>query len=346
MDSKAEYEPRPWTDVFRKSRTCPAVFNLTPEGEDEVGVLLGGLGLPTVSAGIMFSHYHRTSPLLDGWVSSFSPYGFPSGLLTAGTRVIGYRPFRLLCHLLDIRAPRRLKGEPPVPSSDALLAELVAQRQKADEDLARHANRGMVSDTDSLRALVFETWGSSIAPMADRDKHRAHGDGEWGESGFNLYQQEVMERLQVPLSEALEWKRLHADGDEFTALHPHGLDEIRLWIEAGVPPWFVVRYLERGYSFNQVKTYLEAGVGPEFVASFIEPGCTPTQAAGYFEAGLSLREAIDLAEAGVAIEDARRFLGAGVSTHQIMVLFGRGWTLDRLDSSTEEERERVCCTIR
>jgi hypothetical protein len=339
MGLPTQSQCRPWTDVFRKSRSAPAVFNVKPDREEVVLAALDTLGPSVSDSGMMFSHYYESWPLLDGWASRFSPYGFPGGLLSRGLRVIGYQPFRLLCHLLELRAPRRFKGEPPIPTTEQLLAELEACAKETAEERFRHAQLGMVGDTESLRALVFQTWGGSIGTLTDQDKRQLPGEGKWGENGFNLYKQEKFEALEVSVEEAIDWSAIKCDGDELLELHPHGLAEIRRWVEAGFPPYYVRRYLNRDYTFDRVKQYADAGVDPRFIDEFIESGCTSAQAAGYFKAGLELREAMDLAEIGVSIEAARPLLDSGVSTKQIMGLLRGDWTPNTLETSSESERE-------
>jgi hypothetical protein len=91
---------------------------------------------------------------------------FPAGRLPSGTRVVGYRPLRLLCHLLEISPPRRrLRGECDVPQPAELLDELEIQRSADTETLLARAARGLyIYDRASLLLLVSDLFGTRYLP--------------------------------------------------------------------------------------------------------------------------------------------------------------------------------------
>ncbi len=107
----------------------------------------------------MFGNAYAVTPLLDGLVHRLRTYGLPR--MPSGLRVIGLRPLRLLCAMLDLAPPtRRLAGEVAIPTRDELLAELAAQRAMPRERLAAQAKLGLgVADASSMRRLVAQLVG-------------------------------------------------------------------------------------------------------------------------------------------------------------------------------------------
>lgn len=145
---------RRWTDVFTRSRLSPFVFNVRLEHFDTATTAATELGLPTASTRELFSNWYWSTPILDGFVIKLETYGFPSGL-PVGERVVGHRPFRLLCERLELIPPRRLAGETEVESPDVLADLLATQLRQPAAVLQKRAELGLgVSDRDSLLDLV------------------------------------------------------------------------------------------------------------------------------------------------------------------------------------------------
>ena len=108
----------------------------------------------------MFSPAYRSAVLLDGFVTTFSGYGFPFGSIQSGTRVIGFGLFRLPCHLLELEPPsQRLKGEARIEPIEDLLAALGAQRVMDPDVLAERARDGLANHAATLSQIVRQICG-------------------------------------------------------------------------------------------------------------------------------------------------------------------------------------------
>jgi len=149
----------PWHAVFHRSRISPFIFVVDRAHTERVQRLLNEIGLPSWSSMTMFGNAYTVTPLLDGLVHRLRTYGLPP--MPSGLRVIGHRPLRLLCYLLDLVSPtRRLAGGVAIPTRGELLAELAAQRAMPKERLASQAKLGIdVADANSMRRLVEQLLG-------------------------------------------------------------------------------------------------------------------------------------------------------------------------------------------
>jgi len=121
-------------------------------------------GLPTEISANMYENYYQSTVLLDGLILfTGGPYGWDPGL-KRGERVVGYRPFRLLCVLMDLTPPRQLKGENSVPDKESLLAGFERQTTEPVEPLRARARLGLrvrdQSDLVNLVRILFEEQGS------------------------------------------------------------------------------------------------------------------------------------------------------------------------------------------
>jgi len=149
-----EHLSRRWSDVFIRSRVSPCVFNVRRLHRRE----------PTKLAVNANDNYHQSTVLLDGLILfTGGPYGWEPGL-KLGERVVGYRPFRLLCVLRDQTPPRQLKGENSVPDPASLVAEFECQTGEPVEPL-RARTRLCIrtqdqSDLVNLVRILLEEQGS------------------------------------------------------------------------------------------------------------------------------------------------------------------------------------------
>src|ERR1035437_8587399 len=99
---------KPWSSVFTRSHISPVVFHVRNEYWSEPTRLANEAGLPTVTSVSLFSNLYRSTPLLDGLVILISTEGWHHPL-PSGVRVVGFKPFRLLCLLMNLKPQRRLK---------------------------------------------------------------------------------------------------------------------------------------------------------------------------------------------------------------------------------------------
>lgn len=153
--TEMEQLPRKWTDVFIRSRVSPCIFNVR-RGHGGVATKIAvGVGLPTVTWSNVYDNFYQSTVLLNGLILfTGGPYGWDPGL-KRGERVVGYRPFRLLCELMELTPPRHLKGEDSVPDPADLLAELTSQITEPIEPLRDRARLGLhLLDQSELVNLV------------------------------------------------------------------------------------------------------------------------------------------------------------------------------------------------
>ena len=149
----------PWQALFHRSRISPFVFVVARAQADRVQRSLNETGLPSWGSGTRIGNFYTVTPLLDGLVHRLRTCGLPG--MRSGLRVIGPRPLRLLCDLLNLAPPtRRLAREVAIPTRDELLAELAAHRAMPQERLAAQARLGIgVADTSGMQRLVEQLLG-------------------------------------------------------------------------------------------------------------------------------------------------------------------------------------------
>jgi len=148
----------PWTTRFTRSRIAPGVFNFK-WNLDEVPwnfleQLLADVGLPTVTDQQYLSNGYRSTPILGGFRIELGRYGFGPSMPT-GERIVGFDAFRLLCVLLDLEGPRRLKGEPPLRTEAELRDMLRLQVAKPEDELLERAKLGLgIYRAEQVRELA------------------------------------------------------------------------------------------------------------------------------------------------------------------------------------------------
>jgi hypothetical protein len=151
----------PWSNVFTRSRVAPVVFNVRSDHWRETTRLANEAGLPTVTSSSLYESSFRSTPLLNGLIIEVNTYGWAPPL-PSGERVVGFKPFRLLCLLMNLHPPRRLKGEPLVPSAATLRWELENQSRLPEEELMARGRLGLrVGDRTNLLQLVRDLFGNT-----------------------------------------------------------------------------------------------------------------------------------------------------------------------------------------
>ena len=88
-----------------------------------------------------------------------------------GERIVGFDAFRLLCALLDLEGPRRLKGEPPLRTESELREMLRLQVAKSGEELLERAKLGLgIYRADQVRALAEVAAGAPESVITEAKK--------------------------------------------------------------------------------------------------------------------------------------------------------------------------------
>ena len=137
-----------WRTAFRRSARNPFVYYSSDYA-------LAAVVEPCSQSSGMFGHSIQSTPLLDGLVTRTASYGF-GPYLSDGWHIIGHRPLRWLCDALDLRPPRRLKGEPEIDDIEELRAALEWQRTWPHERLARQ--NGLGASTIVAREVDAIVW--------------------------------------------------------------------------------------------------------------------------------------------------------------------------------------------
>ena len=133
-----------WTTRFTSSRIAPSVFNVKTfddEPLDYLEDLLAELGLPTATEQKYLSNGYGSTPILGGFLLYLSTYGWAPSL-RSGYRIVGFDALRLLCLLLGLEGPRRLKGEPPLRTQSELREMLAEQVARPEAELLERAKWG------------------------------------------------------------------------------------------------------------------------------------------------------------------------------------------------------------
>lgn len=150
-----------WKTVFGKSRVVPLMFPVHPESRNEVLDVLEAIGVESWGTGPrMYDASCSAFPLLDGAVCQLFAYGMAP--MPSGVRVLGTRPLRLLCHLMDLRGPSRLlQLEEAHPDPSELMADLARQLRERPAHLEEQARVALFQDSEGARAAVQALFGVS-----------------------------------------------------------------------------------------------------------------------------------------------------------------------------------------
>jgi hypothetical protein len=150
-----------WSDAFHRSRLSPVVFVIAKDFVDPMLEVLAVNSVPLVSRSPKSENSYTAAALLDGLIIHVHTHGFSAGQLPSGWRVLGCRPMRLLCLLMEVEAPRRrLRGEDLVATEEDLLEALAWQLEEPGAQLRRQAKRGLgIADRVELLVLVRELFG-------------------------------------------------------------------------------------------------------------------------------------------------------------------------------------------
>lgn len=167
MADAAEPAGGPWTVVFGRSRAVPLMYPVRQAHRATVVGIVDGLGLESWGTGVrLYEGSCSAYPLLDGAVCSLTAYGMAP--MPSGVRVLGARPLRLLCHLMDLRGPaRKLPGEVQIPTAAELMSDLARQFERDRQALAVQAMAALFQDSDGARAAVSALFGVRAAPSPE-----------------------------------------------------------------------------------------------------------------------------------------------------------------------------------
>ena len=163
----------PWTTRFTSSRIAPGVFNFKTDDDepwDFLDKFLTNAGLPTATDQQYLSNGYACTPILDGFRIQLSRYGF-GPCMPGGERIVGLDAFRLLCVLLDLEGPRRLKGEPPLRTEAELREMLRLQLAQPEDELLKRAKLGLgIYRADQVRALAEVASGAPESVITEAKK--------------------------------------------------------------------------------------------------------------------------------------------------------------------------------
>ncbi len=302
------------------------MFTVAPEFSQAVFDVLSRAGLPILKSSSMYSPLYRSSPLLDGVVAELDNYGFPAGLLPSGVRVIGSRPMRLLCAMLELEPPsRRLSGERVMPSSQELLAALDRQLKEPQAKLEDRAGKaiGITTSTDLL-LVVRELFGDECVPMDDpRLKRRVRGMAPWGGAGFSLEDVALLQTRGVGFTEAKAWRKLGCSAAEIIDLRSLGYKVVAPWMRAGFSGGHIEHFIGR-WDLTEVLPLIEAGCPPGWTSTFLDQGFGAEGGLAYIEAGLDWNEAMNFAAGGILLEEAKRWLALGMHANNARTMIALG----------------------
>jgi hypothetical protein len=308
--------------VFTRSRIAPVIFVVRREYAREVVETTSRVGMPTVSWMEMFSPTYWSTPLLDGVIIDLLHYANPFGL-PARVRVIGFAPMRLLCELMNLVPPGRLKGEKSVPSGTELLERLHFQQQRSSDELKEQAQRGLgVHDRIDLLQLVRDLYGDDyMPPLSETDARRLRADGEWGAIGATVAIRDRLEALGVTPAEVLEWSKLgftRSRGYLFQSmgrLHHISPEQVeRLMREERFTMWEAVWMIEEKWTPVLLHQYHElvgrddtiaiaiaferSGLGIDGLREYLPQGWGASRTAAWAREGIKADEAVSWTRLG------------------------------------------------
>ena len=279
----------PWSQVFSRTADLPLVFTVRRSYYNEVNDLVNSLDLDEHHKGGLFSTWYWATPLIEGYVLTNLTYGFPSGSLPTGLRVVGANPLRLICHLLGLTQPRKFASEKSVPIGETLVAKLEEQQSHGLEILESGSHDLLFADTTSdLVVLSFKLFGEQGLPREMSGyEHLIPAPGEWGENGFMLHDYKLLVETGIPLSEALKWSELIRPVRRFVQIIKAGdtLKEVMEWHKEGVEPDAVPGLKEVGASFDEVREWMSVGGLDGNYASLKKIGVSVADVKPYMEIG-------------------------------------------------------------
>jgi len=183
---RSESEPQSrWSEVFSRSTLGSNVFYcrfwLPIYGPIEKP--FEGTGIPASITGSLFGSTCRDAVFLDGGVIHREP---PYMFGLRGGWIIGFGAFRYVCHLLDLVQPRRLKGEPEVPTRSQL-RELLVRQVRDDQPLLKRRLRAFqkVQSGEDIQYIAaelarFDSWESYTTIVPTRQRARDSGAEDHG----------------------------------------------------------------------------------------------------------------------------------------------------------------------
>lgn len=262
MTDSEQPAPTRWSEVFRRSTISPVVFNVRKESTEAVVEALRTASLRRVthrttlgSPASSGDEAYAATAILDGYVVELlKRWGLPVGdSLRSGMRVVGTDPMRLLSLLLELQPPTRsLKGEERVPATKDLLTGLAEQTRQSDAQLDSAAERGIgIRDASELLKLVIDLYGEAAVPNPPNALlAKLPGEGEWGEAGFNRFQQKRFESELIQVSDATKWRDIGFDFIEIIGAKGLAIEQGRRFRELGYRPYQVLRMSSQSPSLS------------------------------------------------------------------------------------------------
>jgi hypothetical protein len=189
-----------WSEVFKRSKTMPAVFLVDAGYQNSVYEWLEAQSVPVVESAGLYEPRITAWGVLDGGVSSTNASGF--GSLRSGLRVFGWQTLRLLIAELVLEPPKRaLPGEGVILDG----AELQRRHQvadSADPEVERRATLLSCSDSLSLQWAVRSLFGD--AALASKRAPGAPAHGQWGDAHFSQGAADLLDgRVPIEMASAL-----------------------------------------------------------------------------------------------------------------------------------------------
>jgi hypothetical protein len=301
--------PTKWSDAFARTANLPCVFTVHWSHYGEVRDLVKGLDLPEHHQGGVFSTWYWATAILDGYVLENSTEGFPSGRLPSGIRVVGTRPLRLLCHLLELSQPRIRPDETAIPSKDDLLRELERQQRDQSESLESELEELLFADTTAdLTVLAFELFGEPALPkeMNYDAARRIPAPGDWGRAGISMSDYREFFDVGVDIEEAKQWLQLAKSWNLHKILTSGiSLSEAIAWHEDGIDVNAMPRLKEVGATAAEVKEWIALGGHAGNYPGARVLGISSTQVRPYMELGYPDLQAISFVEHNIPLETVR-----------------------------------------
>ena len=272
----------------------------------------------------VFSNAYTSAALLDGVViGQNGPYGW-SGL-AHGTRVIGPRLLRWLCHELGLTQPsRRLVGEMRIPTYSELQEQVDSQLSEGLQMLQDHAHLALgVGDRDSLVRVVRELFGDHAVPPGPRET----AEGPLGDAGFKQGQVESLKKAGISVDDALAWCAVGVPAEWVYHVAGLDIDLVRAWLQLGFHPFEAGDLVRAHIPVGAGQPLLDAGCLPRVAATFALKGGGPTEYLAYVDRGVDPELAGTLFENEIPPDEAVRWQELGFNKWGAVSLLRAGGTL-------------------
>lgn len=282
-----------WQQVFHTSKLTQYMWVVDKAWNERVWGAIEGAHIPQVRHSSMYGPRTESAALLDGLVVYLDHYGFASGMLPSGTRVIGPRVLRWLCHQLQLPPPRKLLIESGTPSHEELENDLHEQLAHV-ESLREKATIGLdIGDKETLLDAISQLFGEEVAPR------RVPGplepaEGALGQQGFTREEAEALGAAGISDDEAKRWL-------------DHGFSTSDTANLAGLDISQALAWRRYTYTAEETRAVIEAGVDLGTAQDLSRAGC-PREAVACF----CLR--------GMGVPDWEQWSAAGLDPERLRIL--------------------------